>query len=175
MCIEYAFRLFLSPLEMPPKRNSHEKQIIMEAKLDKLDSGVAQIGKLFGSRNPCTSAGAKKYRSRKHNDHWTEDEMIELVVGTSRRGIGKWSSVKDEYLSTSIRTSVHLKDKWRNLVAACKANTSRKAHKEKNTSTKKFFHQRLQVSVQKATELVVKRFGHRILAMEAKHLAQKKK
>ena len=37
-----------------------------------------------------------------------------------------------------------------------------------------FFHQ-LQVSVQKATELVVKRFGHRILDMEAKHLAQKKK
>ncbi|KAG2548800.1 hypothetical protein PVAP13_9KG209170 [Panicum virgatum] len=94
--------------------------------------------------------------------------MIELVIGVSKRGFGRWSRVKDDYFSTSVRTAVHLKDKWRNLVAACKANTSRKAHKEKNTSKKK-------VSVQKATELVVKRFGHRILDMEAKHLAQKKK
>ncbi|PAN47126.1 hypothetical protein PAHAL_9G235900 [Panicum hallii] len=82
--------------------------------------------------------------------------------------IGKWSRVQDDYFSTSVHTAIHLKDKWRNLVAACKANTSRKARKEKNTSTKK-------VSVQKTTELVVKRFGHRILAMEAKHVVQKKK
>jgi hypothetical protein len=32
MYIGYAFRLFLIPLEMRPKRNSHEKQIIMEGK-----------------------------------------------------------------------------------------------------------------------------------------------
>ena len=77
----------------------------------------AQTGKLFGSQFPCTSAGAK-YRSRKNNDHWTEDEMIELVVGVSKRGIGKWSRVKDDYFSTSVRTATHLKvqyylDYWR--------------------------------------------------------------
>ncbi|RLN18675.1 hypothetical protein C2845_PM02G14070 [Panicum miliaceum] len=146
----------------------------------------AQVDKLFGSQYPCTSAGGR-YRSKKNNDHRTEDEMIELVVGVSKRGIWKWSRVKDDYFSTSVRTAIHLKvqylgywrqhvpppsiyskDKWRNLVAACKANTSRKARKEKNTSIKK-------VSVQKTTELVVERFGNRILAMEAKHLVQKKK
>ena len=56
----------------------------------------AQIGKLFGSQFPCRSVGAK-YRSKKNNDHWTEDEMIELVIGVSKRGIGRWSRVKDDY------------------------------------------------------------------------------
>ncbi|RLN18215.1 hypothetical protein C2845_PM02G14100 [Panicum miliaceum] len=67
----------------------------------------------------------------KDNDHWTEDEMIELVDGVSRKGIGRWSKVKGDYFSTSIRTAVHLKDKWRNLVRACKAkNTSKKKPRE---------------------------------------------
>jgi hypothetical protein len=48
-------------------------------------------------------------RSRKNNDHWKEDEMIELVDGVSRKGIGRWSKVKGDYFSTSIRTAVHLK------------------------------------------------------------------
>ncbi|PUZ38881.1 hypothetical protein GQ55_9G231600 [Panicum hallii var. hallii] len=98
-------------------------------------------------------------RSRKNNDHWKEDEMIELVDGVSRKGIGRWSKVKGDYFSTSIRTAVHLKDKWRILVRACKA---------KNTSKRK-------VNVQKATEVIVQRFRHRILALEAMHHGEKKK
>ncbi|RLN39366.1 hypothetical protein C2845_PM01G41560 [Panicum miliaceum] len=125
-----------------------------------------EVRQLFGSQYPCTSGGGNwKGRSRKNNDHWAEDEMIELVDGVSRKGIGRWSKVKGDYFSTSIRTAVHLKDKWRNLVRACKA---------KSTSKKKFFHP-LQVNVQKATEVIVKRFRHRILALGAMHLGERKK
>jgi len=67
-----------------------------------------EIGRLFGSRYPCTS-GTREYRTRKNNDHWTEDEVIELVDGVSKEGIGKWSKLKGIYFSTSIRTPVHLK------------------------------------------------------------------
>jgi hypothetical protein len=35
--------------------------------------------------------------------------MIELVEAVSKKGIGKWSRVKGDYFSTSIRTAVHLK------------------------------------------------------------------
>ena len=37
------------------------------------------------------------------------------------------------------------------------------------------FHPLLQVNVQKATEVIVRRFRHRILALEARHLGEKKK
>jgi hypothetical protein len=36
--------------------------------------------------------------------------MIELIAGVSRKGIGRWSKVKQgDYFSASIRTAVHLK------------------------------------------------------------------
>ncbi|OEL31995.1 hypothetical protein BAE44_0006986, partial [Dichanthelium oligosanthes] len=42
-----------------------------------------------------------------------------LVNGVSEYGVGKWKYVKTKYFLTSIRTPVHLKDKWKNLVKAC--------------------------------------------------------
>jgi hypothetical protein len=71
-----------------------------------------EVGELFGSQYPRTSGGGKGSRSRKNNDHWTKDEMIALVDGVSRKGIGRWSKVKRVYFSTSIRTPVHLKVEW---------------------------------------------------------------
>ncbi|CAN6318306.1 unnamed protein product [Urochloa humidicola] len=53
-----------------------------------------KIGKLFGSQYPCTS-GRGKCGSRKNNDHWSQDEMIELVDGVSKTGIGIWSRLKE--------------------------------------------------------------------------------
>ncbi|CAL4942091.1 unnamed protein product [Urochloa decumbens] len=140
---------FLAPWRRRSRRGNHMRR----------SSWRLEVRQLFGSQYPCTRGGGK-CRSRKNNDHWTEDEMIELLDGVSRKGIGRWSKVKGDYFSTSIRTAVHLKDKWRNLVRACK--------KAKNASKKK-------VNVQKATEVVVRRFRHRILALEAKHLGQKEK
>ncbi|CAN6305029.1 unnamed protein product [Urochloa humidicola] len=117
-----------------------------------------EVRHLFGPQYPCTS-GDGEFRSRKNNDRWTEDDMVKLVYSVSKNGIRNWSKMKGDCFSTSIRTAVHLKDKWRNLVKACKV---------KNTTKKK-------VNVQKATELIVRRFRHRILAIEARHLGNKKK
>ncbi|WVZ59124.1 hypothetical protein U9M48_009317, partial [Paspalum notatum var. saurae] len=100
---------------------------------------------LLGRQYTCKSKGGK-CTSRKNNDHWTEDEMEELLDGVSKKGIGKWSKVKECYFSLSIRTVVHLKDKWRNLMRACKA---KKTYKKK-------------VNIQKATEYIVRKFRHRI-------------
>jgi hypothetical protein len=67
-----------------------------------------EIGRLFDLQYPCTS-GTGKCRTRKNNDHWTKDELRELVDGVSKEGIGKWSKLKGIYFSKSIRTPVHLK------------------------------------------------------------------
>ncbi|TVU30540.1 hypothetical protein EJB05_22170, partial [Eragrostis curvula] len=84
-----------------------------------------EVSHLFGVRNTTLMTGREKC-SRKNNDHWTEEEMTELVQGVSKQGVGKWSQLKRYYFSTSIRTAMHLKDKWRNLVRACRRNSSKK-------------------------------------------------
>nr|XP_034570371.1 uncharacterized protein LOC117835111 isoform X4 [Setaria viridis] len=73
----------------------------------------------FGLQEPSTSGG-RKHGGRKNNDHWTQDEVRLLVNGVSEYGVGKWRDVRTKYFLTSIRTPVHLKDKWKNLVKACK-------------------------------------------------------
>lgn len=81
-----------------------------------------EVRQSFGSQYPCTK-GRGKCRSRKNNDHWTEDEMIDLVNGVSKKGIGQWRKLKGDYFSGSIRTAVHLKVRTvvAALVIACSA------------------------------------------------------
>jgi hypothetical protein len=62
----------------------------------------------FGSQEPSTSGG-RKHKGRKNNDHWTEDEVRQLVKGVSFYGVGKWGYVKRKYFQASIRTTYHLK------------------------------------------------------------------
>ncbi|CAN6288095.1 unnamed protein product [Urochloa humidicola] len=85
---------------------------------------VESINILGSSQEPSTSGG-RKHSGRKNNDHWTQDEVRLLVNGVSQYGVGKWKDVKIQYFSTSIRTPVHLKDKWKNLVKACKKESGR--------------------------------------------------
>lgn len=60
----------------------------------------------------------KKVR-RMHHRQWTLPEVENLVNGVSLYGVGQWSKIKTELFPTStFRTSVDLKDKWRNLVNA---------------------------------------------------------
>ncbi|KAK3153823.1 hypothetical protein QOZ80_2BG0181740 [Eleusine coracana subsp. coracana] len=61
-----------------------------------------EINHLFGVQNTIKTGG-EKYRSRKNNSHWTEEEMTELVIGVSEKG-----------------------DKWRNLVKACRTKVGSK-------------------------------------------------
>ncbi|KQJ96893.1 hypothetical protein BRADI_3g27663v3 [Brachypodium distachyon] len=67
---------------------------------------------------PSASKG-KKRGPRKNNDHWTTEEVIKLVEGVSKYGVGRWTELKKQKFSSSVRTAVHLKDKWRNLLKAC--------------------------------------------------------
>ncbi|CAN8235261.1 unnamed protein product [Cochlearia groenlandica] len=61
---------------------------------------------------------------RKHHRAWTISEVTKLVEGVSKYGAGKWSEIKKLSFSTyPYRTSVDLKDKWRNLLKASFAQT----------------------------------------------------
>ncbi|KAI9102948.1 hypothetical protein K1719_023387 [Acacia pycnantha] len=63
-----------------------------------------------------TSKGGMR---RKHHRAWTLGEVMKLVEGVSRCGAGRWSEIKRlSFASYSYRTSVDLKDKWRNLLKA---------------------------------------------------------
>ncbi|XP_072987809.1 uncharacterized protein [Typha latifolia] len=56
---------------------------------------------------------------RKHHRLWTISEVIKLVDGVSQYGVGRWTEIKRLLFSASAyRTSVDLKDKWRNLLRA---------------------------------------------------------
>lgn len=56
---------------------------------------------------------------RKHHRPWTLNEVIKLVEGVSRYGVGRWSEIKRlAFANCPYRTSVDLKDKWRNLLKA---------------------------------------------------------
>ncbi|KAM7254405.1 hypothetical protein ACFE04_003785 [Oxalis oulophora] len=61
---------------------------------------------------------------RKHHRAWTLTEVLKLVEGVSKYGAGRWSEIKRlAFASYSHRTSVDLKDKWRNLLKASIAQT----------------------------------------------------
>ncbi|KAK4267225.1 hypothetical protein QN277_024034 [Acacia crassicarpa] len=69
-----------------------------------------------------TSKGGMR---RKHHRAWTLAEVVKLVEGVSRCGAGRWSEIKRlSFASYSYRTSVDLKDKWRNLLKASSAQAA---------------------------------------------------
>ncbi|XP_027125345.1 uncharacterized protein [Coffea arabica] len=64
---------------------------------------------------PASSGGMR----RKHHRPWSLTEVVKLVEGVARYGAGRWSEIKRlAFASYSYRTSVDLKDKWRNLLRA---------------------------------------------------------
>ncbi|RDX98784.1 Telomere repeat-binding protein 6, partial [Mucuna pruriens] len=77
---------------------------------------------------------AKGGMRRKHHRAWTIVEVNKLVEGVSRCGAGRWSEIKRlSFPSYSYRTSVDLKDKWRNLLKASFALTPAPADEGINT------------------------------------------
>ncbi|XP_050233962.1 uncharacterized protein LOC126682352 isoform X2 [Mercurialis annua] len=69
--------------------------------------------------NTATVPTSKGGIRRKHHRAWTLSEVMKLVEGVSRYGAGRWSEIKRlAFASYSYRTSVDLKDKWRNLLKA---------------------------------------------------------
>ncbi|KAK3157675.1 hypothetical protein QOZ80_2AG0126020 [Eleusine coracana subsp. coracana] len=76
---------------------------------------------------PCTP--------RKNNSRWTQKEVELLVKGISEYGIGRWTEMKGKYFKHSIRTSVNLKDKWRNLLKAYDDKFTSKTKKKVQKTT----------------------------------------
>ncbi|KAH8963082.1 hypothetical protein BDL97_05G134100 [Sphagnum fallax] len=59
---------------------------------------------------------------RKHHHPWTLHEVMTLVEGVAHCGGGKWADIKKlAFSSIGYRTAVDLKDKWRNLLRASRA------------------------------------------------------
>ncbi|PUZ77901.1 hypothetical protein GQ55_1G410000 [Panicum hallii var. hallii] len=69
--------------------------------------------------NAASKPKIKRGLTRKHHRAWTLCEVMKLVDGVARFGAGKWSEIRKlSFSSYSYRTSVDLKDKWRNLIRA---------------------------------------------------------
>lgn len=66
---------------------------------------------------------------RKHRT-WTLSEVTKLVDGVAKYGAGKWSEIKRlSFTSYPYRSSVDLKDKWRNLLKVSFADSSQDTKK----------------------------------------------
>ncbi|KAL6842415.1 hypothetical protein ACP4OV_027842 [Aristida adscensionis] len=72
------------------------------------------------------ASGTREYAKRKNNEHWTGEEVKSLVKGISKYGVGQWTKVHSKYFSSSVRTAVNLKDKWRNLLTTYTSNKKEK-------------------------------------------------
>ncbi|URE02792.1 SANT [Musa troglodytarum] len=80
------------------------------------------------SRNNASEDWTRRVRNeksgirRKHHRLWTLPEVMKLIEGVSHYGVGRWTDIKRLLFATSaFRTSVDLKDKWRNLLRASAA------------------------------------------------------
>ncbi|KAH9320971.1 hypothetical protein KI387_015610, partial [Taxus chinensis] len=89
----------------------------------------------FSDGYVATVPTAKGGTRRKHHRAWTLGEVMKLVEGVSRCGPGRWSEIKRLAFSAyQHRTSVDLKDKWRNLIRA--SNAQLQTNKEGRTQRK---------------------------------------
>ncbi|XVF86876.1 hypothetical protein PTKIN_Ptkin18bG0076600 [Pterospermum kingtungense] len=108
------------------------KRFVVESKKEK---SSAELGQNVGLKhldpyedtsndNAVTVPTAKGGTRRKHHRAWTLSEVMKLVEGVSKYGAGRWSEIRRlAFASYSYRTSVDLKDKWRNLLKASFAQT----------------------------------------------------
>ncbi|XP_039062898.1 uncharacterized protein LOC120207520 isoform X2 [Hibiscus syriacus] len=71
---------------------------------------------------------------RKHQRMWTLAEVIKLVEGIAHYGVGRWTDIKKLlFASSSYRTPVDLRDKWRNLLRSSSAHEQNMGEVEANT------------------------------------------
>ncbi|XP_055836093.1 uncharacterized protein LOC129904560 isoform X2 [Solanum dulcamara] len=73
-------------------------------------------------------------QDRKHNKYWSTPEVLKLVEGVSKYGVGRWSDIKRMFFQSSAhRSPADLKDKWRNLLRA----SSRRLQSRRGVDAKK--------------------------------------
>ncbi|WOK93980.1 hypothetical protein Cni_G02681 [Canna indica] len=92
--------------------NSEDEVNLEHRRLDEHEDST------HGSANNSQQA-PKSGQRRKHHRAWTLCEVRKLVDGVAKYGAGRWSEIRRlAFASYSYRTSVDLKDKWRNLLRA---------------------------------------------------------
>lgn len=89
---------------------SSDRLSVEEDSLDEYEGKTARV--------PTSNGGTR----RKHHRPWTLNEVLTLVEGVAQCGGGKWADIKKSAFSAvGYRTAVDLKDKWRNLLRASRA------------------------------------------------------
>ncbi|XP_015865905.2 uncharacterized protein LOC107403503 isoform X3 [Ziziphus jujuba] len=113
------------PLLTPEDEKDHQCSVIDTIHLGKnLGLKQSDSSEEASDDNLATVPTAKGGMRRKHHRAWTLVEVMKLVEGVSKCGAGRWSEIKRlAFASYSYRTSVDLKDKWRNLLKASLAQT----------------------------------------------------
>ncbi|CAM8887904.1 unnamed protein product [Rhodiola kirilowii] len=114
-----------SPLadEIKLPQKIEQKKESMEGNPSTSDDGPVSVPPVMGDMR------------RKHHRAWTLSEVMKLVEGVSRYGAGKWSEIKRlSFTSYPHRSSVDLKDKWRNLL---RASFTESSHDSKGVSLRK--------------------------------------
>ncbi|CAJ1968919.1 unnamed protein product [Sphenostylis stenocarpa] len=80
-----------------------------------------------------TTKSSRRKDRRKHQKMWTLPEVLKLVEGISEYGVGHWTDIKRFlFSSSSYRTPIDLRDKWRNLLRASSAQKNKKGGGEQN-------------------------------------------
>ncbi|GAB4833631.1 hypothetical protein Ancab_031878 [Ancistrocladus abbreviatus] len=87
----------------------------------------------------CSSSRIRKSKCgvdrRKHNKLWSLSEVVKLVDGISQFGVGKWTAIRRAFFSSSsYRTSLDIRDKWRNLL---RSSCSQLKSKREDEQTRK--------------------------------------
>ncbi|KAK9280341.1 hypothetical protein L1049_014029 [Liquidambar formosana] len=106
------------------------------------------------SEDDCITRIGKDRVRRKHHRLWTDSEVMKLIEGVSQYGVGRWTEIKRLLFSSSThRTSVDLKDKWRNLLrASC---TKLQSTREVEQGRKQGSHQMHQSVLRRVRELAL--------------------
>ncbi|EXC22894.1 Telomere repeat-binding protein 4 [Morus notabilis] len=126
-CIQVPFGLPMEREQPHPKKNksslgsgvSKENRLLDPS--ERFDVALIVESQEDISEDECVARSftAKGSTRRKRHISWTTEEVVKLVDGVSQCGVGRWTEIKRLlFSSASHRTSVDLKDKWRNLLRA---------------------------------------------------------
>ncbi|XP_027363793.1 uncharacterized protein LOC113871152 isoform X2 [Abrus precatorius] len=127
--------------KIPGEKSSNENNDVMFPELQ-VRKGRPKIEKLEYDDEPSpsesedgslTSKKARRKDRRKHQRMWTLSEVMKLVEGVSEYGVGRWTDIKRFlFSSSSYRTPIDLRDKWRNLLRASTVQKFNKKEAEQN-------------------------------------------
>ncbi|RDX80848.1 Telomere repeat-binding protein 4, partial [Mucuna pruriens] len=119
-----------SPSEKSSNENSDAKLPELQVRKGRLKKEKHECDESFPSESEdgcSTSKRSRRKDRRKHQKMWTLPEVLKLVEGISEYGVGRWTDIKRFlFSSSSYRTPIDLRDKWRNLLRASSAHKNKR-------------------------------------------------